>query len=276
MLLVVSVSGAASVALEPKGEAMTSIRQTAVRQDQAVRQDPAVRNDRAARKNQAVGPELAGCTPESRITKTLLGYGVIAGPLYVVVALSQALTRDGFDLSRHAWSLLALGGPGWIQIANLILTGLMTVAFAVGLRRVLGSGTGSRWAPRLVATYGVSLVVAGIFRADPTLGFPVGTPAGQGAVSWHGMVHLAAGAIGFTALTIGCFVLARRYTAEARRGWAVICRITGVAFLAGFVAVASGGGSASSTLAFTAAVVLVCGWSSAVAVDRYAAVDAAR
>ena len=53
------------------------------------------------------------CTPPVRITKSLLGYGVIAGPLYVVVALAQALTRDGFDLSKHAWSLLANGQLGF-------------------------------------------------------------------------------------------------------------------------------------------------------------------
>jgi hypothetical protein len=31
------------------------------------------------------------CTPAGRITRSLLGYGIIAGPLYVVVALAQAL-----------------------------------------------------------------------------------------------------------------------------------------------------------------------------------------
>jgi hypothetical protein len=56
------------------------------------------------------------CTPAARITRSLLGYGIIAGPLYAVVALAQALTRDGFDLSRHAWSLLVNGELGWIQI----------------------------------------------------------------------------------------------------------------------------------------------------------------
>ena len=236
---------------------MTSIQQAAVRNDWAVRNDRAVR------------PERAGCTPESRITKSLLGYGVIAGPLYVVVALSQALARDGFDPSRHAWSLLALGAPGWIQIGNLILTGLMTIAFAAGLRRCLGSGAGAVWAPRLIGVYGASLIVAGIFRADPTLGFPVGTPPGQGGVSWHGTVHFSAGAVGFTALTIGCFAVARRYAEEARKPWAVASRIVGAAFLAGFAAVASGAGSSAATLAFTAGVVLVCGWTAAVAVDRY-------
>ena len=55
------------------------------------------------------------CAPADRVTKSLLGYGVIAGPIYVVVALAQAVTREGFDLARHQWSLLANGSNGWIQ-----------------------------------------------------------------------------------------------------------------------------------------------------------------
>ena len=44
-------------------------------------------------------PPPAGCTAEARITRSLLGYGVIAGPFYIVVSLAQALARDGFDLT---------------------------------------------------------------------------------------------------------------------------------------------------------------------------------
>jgi len=156
----------------------------------------------------------AGCTPEQRITRSLLGYGVIAGPLYVGVAGAQTLTRAGFDPTKHAWSQLANGGPGWIQVANLIVTGLMTTAFSVGLRRSLRPGIASVWAPRLIALYGLSMVAAGLFRADAGNGFPAGTPAGPGSISWHGTAHFAAGAIGFTALAIGTFVLARRYAAD--------------------------------------------------------------
>lgn len=85
----------------------------------------------------AVPNKRADCSPADRITKSLLGYGVIAGPFYIVVALAQAVARQGFDLGLHQWSLLANGGPGWIQIANFVVTGLMVIAFAVGLRRSL-------------------------------------------------------------------------------------------------------------------------------------------
>jgi hypothetical membrane protein len=206
------------------------------------------------------------CDPATAVTRSLLGYGIIAGPLYVVVSLAQALTRDGFDLTRHAWSLLSNGSLGWIQIANFVLCGAMTVAFAVGLGRAMPS---QRWAPQLIGVYGVSLVAAGIFRADPALGFPVGTAPDARDVSWHGLVHLACGAIGFGCLIVACLLLARRFATDGDRGWAWFTRVTGIVFLAAFVGIASGAGSTATTLGFVAAVILMCGWMSAVATHLY-------
>lgn len=201
-------------------------------------------------------------------TRTLLLAGAVAGPAYIVVALAQSAFREGFDLTRHQWSLLTLGSYGWIQIANLVITGVLIVAGAIGLRRELSTGRGSRWTPRLLGVFGVSLVAAGVFRPDPALGFPVGTPEGPGAISWHGMVHFAAAGVGFTCLAVASFVIARRYATEGRRGYALFSRITGIAFLAGFACVASGAGSVVANLAFTAAVLLVFSWLTAVALDR--------
>ncbi len=211
------------------------------------------------------------CTPTARVTRSLLGYGVIAGPLFVAVTLAQAITRDGFDLGRHQWSLLANGDHGWVQVANFVLAGLMTVAYAVGLRRTLGTGRASRWAPRLVAAYGLSLAAAGAFRADPALGFPLGTPDGPGTISWHGIFHLVSGAVGFTCISVACFLLARRYADEGRRAFAAFSVLTGAVFLTAFGMIASTQGSAVATRVFSAAVILVWGWMAAVAVDRYRA-----
>jgi Protein of unknown function (DUF998) len=206
------------------------------------------------------------CDRATSVTRSLLGYGIIAGPLYVVVSLTQAFTREGFDLTRHAWSLLANGSLGWIQITNFVLVGAMTIAFAVGLQRALPT---QRWAPRLVGVYGASLIAAGVFRADPALGFPVGTPVDARDVSWHGLAHLAFGAIGFLCLIVACLMLARGFAAGGERGWARFTRITGIVFLAAFVGIASGAGSVPTTLGFVAAVMLMCGWMSALAVHLY-------
>ena len=209
------------------------------------------------------------CDAGTRITRSLLGYGLLAGPVYVGASVAQGLAHEGFDFGRHEWSLLAAGPYGWIQSANLVLTGLMCVAFAVGLRRALATGRAATWSPRLVAVYGLGLIGAGVFRADPRDGYPVGTPDGPGQVTWHGTLHFATAGIGFLAAVAACFVLARRYAAEGRRGFAAYSAATGVAFLAAFGGVASGGGSAAIIIAFTAAVVAQYGWLAVVAVDRY-------
>src|SRR5690349_14080816 len=124
--------------------------------------------------------------PSVRVTRSLAGYGVIAGPVYVGVSLAQALTRDGFDLGRHAWSQLAVGHWGWVQTANLVATGLMSVVFSVALRRTLAGGRGGRAVPILVATFGLGMVLAAVFPADPAAGFPVGMPT-PAVPSPHGM-----------------------------------------------------------------------------------------
>jgi len=179
-------------------------------------------------------------------TRTLLGAGVVAGPLYVGVSLAQALTRDGFDLSRHPWSALANGALAWIQMANLAVTGLLVVAFAAGVRRVPGGG----WAPRMLAVYGMGMLVAGFLTADPVAGFPAGTPADYRAVSWHGMAHMAAASVGFVGVISACLILARRFSAAGERGWAAASRAVGAFFVLSFAGL-SGTGSSAGIIAFT-------------------------
>jgi hypothetical protein len=203
------------------------------------------------------------------VTRSLLGWGAVAGPFYVIVSLAQALSRDGFELTRHQWSLLENGDLGWVQVANFLLTGVMLLAFSVGLRRALHGSAGGTWSPLLIGVFGLSLMVAGVFRADPALGFPPGTPPTGGAVSSHGVVHFAAAGVGFLAVAASCFVLARRFSGQDDRRLAAWSRATGAVFLAGFLCVASGAGSVAANLAFTGAVVLVFGWLAAVALHLY-------
>jgi hypothetical protein len=207
-----------------------------------------------------------------RITKSLLGYGVIAGPIYVVAVAAQMATRDGFDPTRHAASQLANGDFGWIQVATFVVTGAMTIAAAVGIRRALGAGRLSAWASGLLGGYGAGLVIAGMFRADPSDGFPPGTPTGMGEVSWHGLAHFAVAGIAFACLVAACFVLGAWLARRGLGSWVWFSRITGVVFAASFMALSSGSGGATTILVFTAAVVLVWAWLSAVSVKLYRSV----
>ena len=62
-------------------------------------------------------PSIMSTTSTSTVTAILLGCGVAAGSIYVVVGLTEAFTREGFDLSRHSLSLLANGERGRIHVA---------------------------------------------------------------------------------------------------------------------------------------------------------------
>lgn len=198
-------------------------------------------------------------------TRALLACGIAAGPLYVLVGALEMAFRPGFDPLRHDLSLMANGDYGWVHTSLLILSGLLVVASSVGMRSATPTGPASTWGPRLVALYGVGLIGAGIFAADPALGFPPGTPADEHGVSWHGLLHLVTGAIGFVGFIAACFVIARRFSSRGQAGWAAYSRVTGVVFAAAFVGIASGSQQAGlvSTvviLAFTAAVVLGWAW----------------
>lgn len=194
-------------------------------------------------------------------TRALLVCGVVAGPLYVLTALVQSLTRQGFDLLRDDVSVLANGGLGWIQTANFLVTGALSIACAFGLRRAAGPGRRGAWGALLVGVYGLGVFGGGIFRADPANGFPPGTPTGAPTtVSWHGLLHLVSAGIGFLCLVAACFVLARGSAAPGGRGWAVYSRLSGVLFLIGFGAGASNATSPSGVLGLWAAVVIGWAW----------------
>ena len=200
----------------------------------------------------------------TKATRVLLACSVVAGPLYIVVGITQMLIRDGFDIRRHALSLLSNGDLGWIQITNFLVTGLLVIAGAAGMRRVLHGSRGGTWGPLLIGVYGVGLIGAGFFRADPALGFPPGLPASAYVtISWHGIMHFISGGIGFLALIAACFVFARRYAALRQRRWAAYSVATGVLFFAAFFGIASGSKGAGVSVAFAVAVVLGWAWISA-------------
>ena len=203
-------------------------------------------------------------------TRRLLTAGLVAGPLYILVGSVEAFTRPGFDPTRDDWSLLSNGELGWIHIALFISTGLLTIVGAVGMRRALAGGRASTWGPLLVGLYGLGLVGAGIFIADPARGFPPGTPVDAHAISWHGLMHFVSAGVGFIGLIAACIVFARRFAGLGQAGWAAYSVATGVLFFGAFVGVATGsqlGGPVLVlvTLAFTAAVVLGWAWISALA-----------
>jgi hypothetical protein len=153
----------------------------------------------------------------------------------VIAVLAQSLTRPGFSLIHDAASMLDDGPWGWVQSANFIVTGLLLIAAAAGLRHVLAEGRGRRWAPRLLLVTGTGLIGGGLFHPDPSGGYPPGASA---TVSWHGVLHQVCGSAAFLALILFCVILARRYRALGQPRMAACSWLAGVLCAAG---VATGG-----------------------------------
>ena len=106
---------------------------------------------------------------DSGLTRVLLACGIFTGPLFFVVAFIQAVTRSGYDIRQNAISQLSLGDLGWIQIASFLLTGLLAVASAIGVRRMLKGQKGGAWGALLIGTFGLGLIIAAVSYTHLTL-----------------------------------------------------------------------------------------------------------
>jgi hypothetical protein len=163
------------------------------------------------------------------VTRSMLGWGVVAGPFYLVIGLVLALTREGFDFAQHPLSVLMLGEGGWTQITNLAVSGVMVLVAGVGMARVGARGTGIG-----VGIYGAAMVASAIFPPDPMPGFP---PGQEGATTpgISGILHLAFGGIGFIAFAVAALLLGGWLARRGERGRAAWSRVVCVVILVGFL-----------------------------------------
>lgn len=199
------------------------------------------------------------------LRRALLTCGVVAGPLFVIAAAVQELTRPGFDYRHHAVSMLSLGDLGWIQITNFIVTGLLAIAFAVGIRRTLHPGLAGTWGPLLVGAYGVGLITAGIFTTDPSGGYPPGAPAGMpDQFSWHAVLHMISFFVAMPSVIAASFVFARRFGALGQRGWMAYSLTTGLLAVV-LVIVGSVNQGGAAVLTYDIAAILTSAWISIIA-----------
>jgi hypothetical membrane protein len=169
-----------------------------------------------------------GFNTAAAVTRSLLGWGVVVGPFYLAIGLVLALTRSGFDLAEHQLSLLMLGDSGWMQSTNLIVSGLMVLAAALGFHRALGGSA----AAVLLGVVGLGLVGSGIFPPDPMGGFPPGEPE---VATASGIMHLVFGLVQFLSMAATAFVMARWFKRRGQVGVGRYSRITGFVVIVGFL-----------------------------------------
>ena len=83
------------------------------------------------------------------------------------------------------------------------------IVASIGIRRTVPSRSYARWIAALVGLFGLGMIGAGIFSADPAYGFPPGTPPGKAITTTvHGDLHLVFGSLGFIGLIAATFVTA--------------------------------------------------------------------
>ena len=192
----------------------------------------------------------------------LAGVALFTGPLFLAeVAVNSWLSRD--YLHSHGWalrgghdlpwpSMLALGPYGWAQVLAFAVAGAGVLCAVPALARTLPDRR-RRWvAVTLVVMLGAGVALSAA-RVDASM------VAGQGATTWHGLVH----GLMFVVLlpTTVLAPLAVAWAARRDTRWRPIVMVSAfvpIGLIAAFV-------SRQGNLGFYLFLCIVFGWAAAVA-----------
>jgi hypothetical protein len=115
------------------------------------------------------GIEQVGHTPADgpgrrRVTTALAVAGILGPILFTVAFVAQELFRRGeYSPMAERVSALEAGPGGWVQQANFVVFGLLTIAFAVGLHWRMRPTRAGVVGPALLGWTGVGLVLTAAF-----------------------------------------------------------------------------------------------------------------
>ena len=151
--------------------------------------------------------------PRQPVPRALLVWLLICGTMgpafFDAVYLIEGSTRPGYDAWRQAISTLMAGPGEWVQQANFIFLGVVTLGVAVVWRRILKGGVCATWYPVVRGIEGFSLIMISFSLTDPFHTF------------WLFMI------IG--AMMAGLFVIAGRFWGDPNwRGWVFYSVASGV------------------------------------------------
>ncbi len=157
--------------------------------------------------------------------KALATCGIAAPILFAILVFIGGLLNPGYSQVSQAISRLGeVGTPNaLVTDTNLVLTGLLIIAFVVGLYRSILQGRGSKLGPALLLAFPVTLVLQGSI-------FPLPSP-----------VHAPLGNISFIITIIGLFVISRELGRDGQ--WIAYGKysvLTGTVMIALFVIIIVG------------------------------------
>lgn len=164
----------------------------------------------------------------TRIDAKAAWAGIIGPVLFTAAFLIQeALRRDEFDPVAEPVSALEAGPNGWVQQANFVVFGVLTIVFAVGLHRAVAPTRRGIAGPALLTLSGVGLLLAAALPLREDAAGETYDPGG----------HVIAGVMFFSTSAVGLVVLSRRLMRDVRwRGLARYVGAAGAVALVGFVA----------------------------------------
>lgn len=172
----------------------------------------------------------------ARRDRLLLSAGVIAGIGMTATSCLLAALRTGFDVRRHANSLLVLGDWGWVQTVDFVVFGVLVAAFGLGVWRLAWPLRSGVLAAAGLVVYGIGAgVIVGLNPPPPVFGFPPGSTGGYGGydkLSTSAKIHGIGGMVGFLAVTVACFAFARYFARQEQRAWSVLSAGVGISVLA--------------------------------------------
>lgn len=145
----------------------------------------------------------------------------VGGPVVFTLGFlaQEQLRRGEYDPMSEVVSALEAGPHGWVQQANFVVLGLLTMVFAVGLHRGLASSRAGFVGPLVLFISGAASVLAAAF---PLREGAAGTTYDPGG-------HQVAGALFFASSSIALIALSRRCAADPHwRGLARWILVAGV------------------------------------------------
>jgi len=165
--------------------------------------------------------------------------GIVAGPFFLgLIILNTWLSRD--FLHSIGWKLvggksvpypssLALGPHGWMQVGAFLVTGLLVVVFATGLRRTLPRRRLSTAGVVLLGLFGAA-IAASSSKTDWS------TVHGDDPTTVNGIVHVAAFVVLLPSILAATVVIGLALRGAAQwRPFAIVSPLVGVALVVSLV-----------------------------------------
>src|SRR5215210_5391507 len=110
-----------------------------------------------------VGMGTAPSLERRSVISVLATAGIVGPIIFVLIVIVQSLLHPDYSQVKLPISALAAWPGGWVQDANFVLFGLLTILFAIGLHLGVGRNRAAVIGPGLLMLSGVGLIIAGFF-----------------------------------------------------------------------------------------------------------------